>query len=288
MRLTLIRFTIALLTLSLAFYFINKPKPNLESSAVAATNTAEKQLINEWLKGMQFKKPYTCYKTILDNLDSAEFNQLIENDKEDVDNYFKAFEIFSLKDKFMMVRPKTHSAEQGCIFALFDNENKLLNYKLFQNEHSPLNTYGNVRLEDWNKDGNEEILIHKNQTVSKYNLESNSTVQEVYDFTSIKNTIIKVFDYPISGEYTASKDLSAYPSISHTYENRISFENPDVIKIIERKMYEANPNIDEKEFDGNKDEYKNYLNYIATHPKDTSIVVYYQRDKVSKQYVERQ
>ncbi len=314
MKKTLIRFAIALSAISFALYFFTKSSkktvaasdnPVVAEMPTTAAKQADSAAIGlkfkefeQWLSAMHLQKPNKCYKAFLDKLylvslgtteDAKDFAQkLLEMDKETFEFFIKeGITVLTTKDKLLMIGSKKYYTYA----AVFNKADSLIAFDAIMLGANVHTSYSNPRLEDWNKDGSLELVVGHSYERSRYNLESNSGGVEIYDFNSFDNKIIPIFDYTISSYSATSRDVSRDLPIANNTESKISFENPNLIKLIERQWFDLGE-IKESEYKDEKELYqttvKEQQEYIKTHPKDTTIVEYYQRDNISKKYVKKQ
>jgi hypothetical protein len=306
MRTTIIRFTTLILLIILSFYFFNKPKKDLKPMtryAVSVADNGERTVVNlteiynvssvyfdKWLDSIHLDKPKRCYLAILEKMyeslsaDSCNaYKDFLFINKDVFERFINGFKILPLKDKYMMAYAKELTIGLPPVFALFDKNDSLqaLTFNFCANE-----SYHNMRLEDWNKEGTLALLIERHKTQANYKKEEEIADLEVYDFTSLDHQIIKVFDHNLYVSYN-----NLYSEVASTTDNKISFEQPDLIKVTVRKTYKTHF-IEAESAGYDATTYANRLqaqeDYLAKYPSDTSFVEYFQRDKVSKIYVKRE
>jgi hypothetical protein len=302
MKTIFIQFAVALSLFIGGLYYFNRPKTNPQPTLADTpliyqpfqdplTETSFIQF-NKWLNQMNLKKSNYCYHTLLNQIyikmkgDEANLTGFLNLNKADFEDFINSFKILPVKDNYIMARNKTDNHPYN-IYALFDKTSRLMAfyYDLFELGNSF--RYDSLRLEDWNKDGNLELVMNLNYDRSKYYGDFSAHHIEVFDFNSIEHQFIKIFDYELS-----AKNWSTINYISTTSENKLVFEQPDLIKAVERTTYAADANIKESHSPPNDEEaYQSAIKaqneYKNTHPVDTTVIVYYQRDKVSKQYVKK-
>jgi hypothetical protein len=184
-----------------------------------------------------------------------------------LDEFSESFQILPLKDKYIMAKVRKYSRDMDCVFALFNNQDRLIAFyydcPFFGNDE-----YDSLRLETWNPDGNLKLLVNKHHQRTHLGNESYSTSTEVYDFTSIENKIIKILDYPLAySRYDIDKNITT------SGKSELIFEQPDLLKIITTKEEigglhgDGTPNLKPLE-------------------KDTSFIRHYKQNVVSKEYIE--
>jgi hypothetical protein len=302
----LIRFGLALLLFVAGIFYVNRPKSKPQAT-ITETKSPDQQLhdlrvemsfkrFEEWLHPMELPKKKSCYITILKHVytelsankdDKSDSNDFLDFKKDDFESFINGFNILPVKDKYIMAKVKTNSQSQYNVYALFDKTDSLRAFHYYLAGGGGIYRYDSLRVEDWNKDGNLELVVNRHHEISKYNREVFETAIEVFDFNSVENKFIELFDYTLS-----SNDWSTIDYISTTSENKLIFEQPDLIKAVERTTYAADENIKDSHAPPNDEEgYQSAIKaqneYKNTHPADTTVIVYYQRDKVSKIYVKK-
>ena len=135
-----------------------------------------------------------------------------------------------------------------------------------------------IYLEDWNKDGNLELMVKKYDRWSQ----GKSFDIEVFDFTSLENQIVKVFKYNLF-----SQDRHPDYRVFRKWKDEITFERFDLIKVVKINWKEAEkiekefyPNEIEKYYRKLKDQ-KEFMKEVEKFE-----VKYYKRDKISRQFIE--
>jgi hypothetical protein len=306
MNSNLIRFGLALLLVVAGIFYVNRPK-NKPQAIITETKSPNQQLpdlrvemsfkrFEEWLRPMELPKNKVCYIAILKHVyaelsankdDKSYSNDFLDFKKDDFESFINEFNVLPVKDKYIMAKVKTNSQSQYNVYALFDQTDSLKAFHCNLAESGGIYRYDSLRVEDWNRDGNLELVVDRYHEISRYNREVFEKAIKVFDFNSVENKFIEIFDYTLS-----ASDWSTIDYISTTSKNKLIFEQPDLIKAIEKTSYSANENI--KESNSSPDDEEAYQSaikaqneYKNTHPVDTTVVVYYQRDKVSKIYVKK-
>jgi hypothetical protein len=295
MRTITLQVATVLLLLTLGFYFANKPKkisasPTPISIAIPKTDSTEKKSSNASKKAIAYQKletwllnapnlpkPKKCYKAIIENIynyilsDSCHQSEdILRISEDEFSKFAENIKILPVNDQYIMAKVKEFGRDMDCVYALFNNQDSLIAFyydcPFFGNDE-----YDSLRIETWNPDGNLKLLVDRHHTRSHFGNESYSVSTEVFDFTSITNKFIKIFDNAL-----ASSRYDVDNNIETSYKRELVFERPDLLKIVDKRHDEAGLHGD------------NTPLYAHSHPlrKDSSIITYYKQDVLSKQYIE--
>jgi hypothetical protein len=295
MRTIILQVATVLLLLTLGFYFANKPKkisasptpisivmPKTDSTEKKASNASNKAIASKklqtWLlDAPNLPKPKKCYKAIIENIyhnilsDSCHQSDAILRIAEDgFSEFAESFKILPVNDQYIMAKVKQYGRDMNCVYALFNNQDSLMAFyydcPFFGNDE-----YDSLRIETWNPDGNLKLLVDRHHTRSHFGNESYSTSTEVFDFTSITNKFIKIFDGAFSSNYySINKNITTYD------KRELIFERPDLLKIVETVHQQVGLHGEAAVLPPNAEPLE----------KDTSILTYYKQNVFSKQFIE--
>jgi hypothetical protein len=292
MRTTVIRFAAILLLISLGIYFFNQSKKTPQNTLInnvlvqkAGENTSDGTIafdsvapkLDKWLSEIPLKS--------LSKDDCQEVEKVNFEDKESLQTFIEDLIFFSFKDKYLVVHAKNRSFSPSNLFALFDNQDNLQAFKYELCETVPTYTYAPPRLEDWNKDGQVELIMDANEDKANYKKETSKDILEFWDFTSVENQIIKIFEYEKTDYY-----FDRYSFIEYNRVNQIEFEESNTFKF--RSKFTNTVHQIEKIDDGYgleayEDRVKVQKISIAQKLSDSTSVEYYQRDKTTQIFVKK-
>jgi hypothetical protein len=307
-RTNLIRFALFFAVLGLVFFMFYTPKKQLgladQFPFQAASDSAFNERMNQsskewrqnqatqrepWLKELSLPKSLSCFMAITEELCSYQAglknnvngcdSELYEenlSDKKKFQTLIKGFKVFPINDRFILAKEGKMDGSGPCMFAFFDKNNMLTNFIYDTCGLGNGDNYGDMHLEDWNKDGTPELIVSKRPT---YTADGRFTQQRIFDVTSFDNNIVEIFNYQSSNSLgmKSSEDVRGIAEINRA---TIEFERPDAFKLTNKSWL----NIEElKEGENGYERQKAYLENLK---RDTTTTVeHYKQNKVSLKYV---
>ena len=210
-------------------------------------------------------------------------------DKERFQNFIKAFKILPFKDKYILTNSVYYEYMPNYLISLFDSNDNLQAFKfelcLRKASGNSSSAYDSLYLEDWNRDGNLELLVRREGYSEHKSRFTSFTIIEIFDFTNKENEISKIFEYaPMRTYHSERAEEGEHLGIGMTHPDVITFERPDLIKRVTKWKYTpsvATP-VGGTEMILN-DEQKETVRKWEARDIET---VYYQQDKITKIYKE--
>jgi hypothetical protein len=263
---------------------------------ISAVYDSSSKKFDGWLSEMRLEKPKKCYLAIIErlykNLAMNDTSDLYKNfiyerlrdleEKEDFERFIEELKVFPLeeKGKYSIAKGKEYTVALDCVLAVFSPADTLTSFLYVPGRHNTV-----LKVEDWNKDGHLEFVIYKSYTFERHPRDNSNSSIEVYDFTSFDNKIINIFDCILNSKSSEYIDDTIYGTSSS--KSDIIFERPDLIKVTEHYSREVF-NIPEENFEHDAEGYKRVVNAQKEWLQDSNKAktVYYQRNNLSKKYVE--
>jgi hypothetical protein len=308
MRTTVLRFGVVIVALAVILYYFYKPKnvpiTNNEGiqypiQVVAIKPNGTKELVDlsslvkltigqleTILKGTNMKKPPECYKAMIEKAictlpkDSCnDYEAWRMNMDETIKDIVDRAQVLPINEGFIITSLRTRTTGPANMIAVFDENNNMTAFRY--DICSIANHQDTAYIDDWNKDGHEELIIKSHQEKANYKVEYYTNQVDILDFNSIKGQIIDVFSYAPSGSH-----IDNYTAISSQSESDIQFENPNLVKLTTRNRMKAEAITSQSSADFNATDssrINDQKKYIAENPADTTTVTYFQKD--SKTFV---
>ena len=319
MRLTFIQLTSVFISLIVILYACKDTKQPI-NSVVAGSPNSEKTAIDSfiaqdsmhrlyasWFNEMHLEKPIKAYLEFLRNADIVDKNSEREsgflsdiqdvklsesNRKKSFQEFIKDIQVLPLKDGYMLIKGKEYDhSGPPFVFAIFNKTDNLLPFSSpfadgYEDEFPFRTSHDSIRLEDWNKDGNLELLVERIYGHGKAAFDEHKVNMEVYDFTSTANKIIQICDYELE-ESVAYHHYDIGIETFKKSEGKIFFMRSDLLKLVTRMKTGVSYG-EELDSTHSQNEIERRIEfkkeYEAKPSQDSTIVTYFQQNKVTKIY----